>query len=109
VWLAAEWVRLGRADHLLGARMRDRCSSLSGPVSVRSDRGSLGPIPDSCIAAKFSHVAPVPSRQTSPTLTPRKPLLPYIPRFRALAPFGRRLSERVDSLAMPASENLHRS
>jgi hypothetical protein len=43
VWLAAEWVKLGRADHLLGARMRDRCSSLSGPVSVRSDRGSLGP------------------------------------------------------------------
>jgi len=37
------WVRLGRADHLLGARIRDRCSSLSGPISVRSDRGSHGP------------------------------------------------------------------
>src|SRR5258708_35659788 len=40
------WVRLGHVDHLLGARMRDRCSSLSGPISVRSDRGSLGPHAD---------------------------------------------------------------
>src|SRR5467141_1016365 len=31
------------------------------------------------------------------------------PRFRALALFGRRPQERVDSLVMPASENLHRS
>jgi hypothetical protein len=29
------------------------------------------------------------------------------PRFRALALFGRRLSERGDSLGIPASENLH--
>jgi hypothetical protein len=25
------WVRLGRADHLPGARMRGRCSPVSGP------------------------------------------------------------------------------
>jgi hypothetical protein len=30
-------------------------------------------------------------------------------RFRALALFGRRPSKRVDSLVMPASENLHNS
>src|SRR5258708_29431759 len=35
-------VRLGRVDHLHGARMRGRCSPVSGPISVRSDRGSLG-------------------------------------------------------------------
>src|SRR6476661_3850709 len=31
----------------------------------------------------------------------------HIPRFRALALFGRRPLERVDSPAIPASENLH--
>jgi hypothetical protein len=33
--------------------------------------------------------------------------VPATPRFRALALFGRRLSERRDGLGMPASENLH--
>jgi hypothetical protein len=33
--------------------------------------------------------------------------VPHTPRFRALALFGRRLSERGDGLGMPASENLH--
>jgi hypothetical protein len=33
--------------------------------------------------------------------------MPHTPRFRALALFGRRLSERADGLGMPASENLH--
>jgi hypothetical protein len=32
-------VRFGRADHLLGARIRDRCSSLSGPISVQVESG----------------------------------------------------------------------
>ena len=32
-----------------------------------------------------------------------------LPRLRALALFGRRPPQRVDSLLMPASENLHRS
>ncbi len=31
----------------------------------------------------------------------------HFPRFRALALFGRRPPHRVDSLVMPASENLH--
>jgi len=33
--------------------------------------------------------------------------VPYFPRLRALALFGRRPPQRVDSLVMPASENLH--
>ena len=32
-----------------------------------------------------------------------------LPRFRALALFGRRPPERVESSVIPASENLHRS
>jgi hypothetical protein len=32
--------------------------------------------------------------------------VPHTPRFRALALFGRRLSERGDGFATPASENL---
>src|SRR5882757_10582875 len=35
------------------------------------------------------------------------PPVPHFPRFRALALFGRRPPHRVDSLVMPASENLH--
>src|SRR5271166_3041546 len=33
----------------------------------------------------------------------------YLPRFRALAVFGRRLPERVARSSLPASENLHKS
>ena len=33
--------------------------------------------------------------------------MPHFPRFRALALFGRRPPQRVDSIVMPASENLH--
>src|SRR5216683_1459357 len=37
------------------------------------------------------------------------PPVPHFPRFRALALFGRRSPQCVDSLVMPASENLHKS
>src|SRR6266436_5411074 len=40
---------------------------------------------------------------------PAAPPVPHFPRFRALALFGRRPPQRVDSLVMPASENLHMS
>src|SRR6266478_7678494 len=40
-------------------------------------------------------------------IAPAAPPVPRFPRFRALALFGRRPKERVDSLVMPASENLH--
>src|SRR6266436_5339422 len=40
--------------------------------------------------------------------SPAAPPVPHFPRFRALALFGRRPPQRVDSLVMPASENLHR-
>src|SRR5229473_764738 len=41
--------------------------------------------------------------------SPAAPPVPHFPRFRALALFGRRPPQRVDSLVMPASENLHTS
>ena len=42
-------------------------------------------------------------------IAPAAPPLPHIPRFRALALFGRRPPERVDRLVIPATENLHTS
>ena len=38
---------------------------------------------------------------------PAAPPVPHLPRFRALALFGRRPPQRVDSIVMPASKNLH--
>jgi hypothetical protein len=35
--------------------------------------------------------------------------VPHFPRLRALALFGRRPPQLVDSLVMPASENLHKN
>jgi len=35
--------------------------------------------------------------------------VPHFPRFRALALFGRRPPQRVDSIVMPASENLRKT
>jgi hypothetical protein len=35
--------------------------------------------------------------------------VPHFPRFRALALFGRRPQERVDSVVIPASKNLHKN
>jgi hypothetical protein len=43
------------------------------------------------------------------SIAPADLSVPYLPRLRALALFGRRPSERGDSLGMPASENLHRN
>jgi hypothetical protein len=42
-------------------------------------------------------------------IDPAAPPVPHFPRLRALALFGRRSPQRVDSLVMPASENLHKS
>src|ERR1700738_3793616 len=39
---------------------------------------------------------------------PAAPPVPHFPRLRALALFGRRPPQLVDSLVMPASENLHK-
>ena len=41
--------------------------------------------------------------------SPAAPAVLHLPRFRALALFGRRPPERVDGAVMPASENLHRT
>src|ERR1700686_3544399 len=42
------------------------------------------------------------------SIAPAAPSVPHFPRFRALALFGRRPQERVDSV-VPASKNLHTS
>jgi hypothetical protein len=42
------------------------------------------------------------------SIAPAAPPLPHFPRFRALALFGRRPQERVDSVVIPASKNLHK-
>src|SRR3981189_1736562 len=41
------------------------------------------------------------------SIAPAAPSVPHFPRFRALALFGRRPQERVDSVVIPASKNLH--
>src|SRR3981081_4155610 len=41
--------------------------------------------------------------------SPAIPPVPHLPRFRALALFGRRLPQRVDSLVIPASKNLDKA
>ena len=42
-------------------------------------------------------------------IEPAAPSVHFPPRFRALALFGRRPHQRVNSLVMPATENLHKS
>src|SRR4029077_9988559 len=49
------------------------------------------------------------SLMTSPYLSLRHGQGAYLPRFRALALFGRRLPERVARSSLPASENLHKT
>jgi hypothetical protein len=56
-------------------------------------------------------LAPRPPSRSPPTYDPhstRCQPVPNFPRLRALALFGRRPPQRVDSLLMPASENLHK-
>jgi hypothetical protein len=47
------------------------------------------------------------TRRRQIPIAPAALSVPHTPQFRALALFGRRLSERGDGLGMPASENLH--
>ena len=47
------------------------------------------------------------SRTAAKSLATAASPVPHFPRFRALALFGRRPPQRVDSIVMPASENLH--
>src|SRR5207342_2662935 len=57
-------------------------------------------------------LAPRPPSRSPPTYDPHSTRCTAgatLPRLRALALFGRRPPQRVDSLLMPASENLHRT
>ena len=65
-----------------------------------------------CESCRSILLAPRPPSRSPPTYDPhstRCQPVPNFPRLRALALFGRRSPQRVDSLVMPASENLHNS
>src|SRR6266481_982676 len=99
---------------------RDRFAT---PNSLKShgERNLLSPVSNTCaITPKLC----MPSRPIHPSknypalksrtaakipIAPAAPPVPHFPRFRALALFGRRPPHRVDSLVMPASENLHKA
>jgi hypothetical protein len=59
------------------------------------------------IRSQASAQLPQHSRRRQIPMAPAALSVPHTPRFRALALFGRRLSQRGDGLGMPASENLH--
>jgi len=50
------WVRLGRADHLLGARIRDRCSPVSGPIRGGRIGAALGQLWKSLCCPPFRYI-----------------------------------------------------
>src|SRR5258708_22332512 len=59
------------------------------------------------IRSPASAQLPQHSRRHQIPVAPAAPAVPHTPRFRALALFGRRLSEPGQNLGIPASENLH--
>jgi len=104
--LARQHTRLRRSARLA----RDRTAD---PVEQSAIR-SFAPAPTPGIRAKAirspaSAQLPQHSRRRQIPIAPAAPSAPHTPRFRALALFGRRPSQREDGLAMPASENLHTS
>src|SRR6267154_1085606 len=111
---------------LQGCRKADRAEVVEGdcfatPNSLKSHRqrnllSSVGNTcartPKLCMPSRPIHpsknyYAALKSRTAANLHSPAAPPVPYFPRLRALALFGRRPPQRVDSLFMPASENLH--
>jgi hypothetical protein len=106
-WPALAWqhTSLRRSARLA----RDRTAN---PVEQRAIR-SFAPartlkIPAKAIRSPASAQLPQHTRRRQIPIAPAALSVPHTPRFRALALFGRRLSERGDGLGMPASENLHK-
>ena len=95
------------------ARTRARCSILCArapqmslpklrqPLSRRTPRQNKSPNPS---IPNSSSQPPRPNPHSVRGTAPHPP-----PRFRALALFGRRSHQRVDSPVMPATKNLHNS
>src|SRR5260221_14780288 len=112
-------------------RLRGRCDTIrvgvvgcglfATPNSLKSHKRQkeLSPlVQHSCHNAKVVHAfeANTPFEKFPGTqityrskisIAPAAPSVPHFPRFRALALFGRRPQERVDSVVIPASKNLH--
>src|SRR3981081_3247247 len=118
--------KLDRAMMLQGCRKADRAEVVerdrfATPNSLKShrQRNLLSPVsilvPErqscACLRGQYT-LRKIITRHSNhvPRLnlhSPAAPPVPHFPRFRALALFGRRPPQRVDSLVMPASENLH--
>src|SRR6266849_2997345 len=113
---------------LQGCRTNDRAEVVESgrfatPNSLKShgERNLLSPFSNPCaITPKLGMLSrPIHPSKNYPALkstyrgyisiAPAAPPVPHFPRFRALALFGRRPPQCVDSLVMPASENLHNS
>src|SRR5882757_1552427 len=111
---------------LQGCRKADRAEVVerdrfATPNSLKShrQRNLLSPVSNTCartpklcmpsrpIHPSKNYYAALKSRTAANLHSPAAPPVPHFPRFRALALFGRRPPQRVDSLVMPASENLH--
>src|SRR3984893_3944444 len=113
---------------LQGSRKADRAEVVErdrfatpNPLKSHGERNLLSPFSNTCaISAKVVHAfeANTPFEKLPGTqityrgkisIAPAAPSVPHFPRFRALALFGRRPQERVDSVVIPASKNLHTS
>ena len=111
------FLSLGSAEHASA-----RANSLLACNKLPLDRCFLAPRSDHRKSARALHAAQsppplasrCPARGTLPAQIPiaelaARPTEAYLPRFRALALFGRRPPERVVRSSLPASENLHNS
>jgi hypothetical protein len=104
--LARQHPRLRRSPRLA----RDRAANPVQQPAIRSFAPARTPKlrPKSTVPTGSDQLYPHSRRRQIP-IAPAAPSVLHPPRFRALALFRRRPSERVDGLVMPASENLHTS
>ncbi len=104
--LARQHPRLRRSPRLA----RDRATNPVQQPAIRSFAPARTPRlrPKPTVPTGSDQLYPHSRRRQIP-IEPAAPSVLHPPRFRALALFRRRPSERVDGLVMPASENLHTS
>jgi hypothetical protein len=89
---------------------RNDSAILVNKPPLRSFSSARTPTPSCKIIGSNASPHPFRARDRAKTpIEPAAPAVPFPPRFRALALFGRRPSERADRLCIPASENLHKS
>ena len=91
-------------------RIRDKppiLPTLEPQTSLPKTSPSAGVLAGKTIAQTASIKTHQASRRDQIPIVLAAPSLHHPPRFRALAPFGRRPHQRADSSIMPATENLH--